>query len=559
MLKYILAFLCPFMVFSQKYPKDYFESPLKIPIIFAGTFGELRSNHFHAGIDIKTQQKEGIPIYAPADGYVYRIKVKQYGYGKALYIKHPNGYSSVYGHLSKFNDSIQKFVKSIQYKKQSYSLNKYLKPNKFPIKKGEIIGYTGDTGSSGGPHLHYEIRDSKTENIINPMYFGVTTPDTKLPVINRLMAFPLDKNSRVNDIVKPNVLPLKKIEEGIYRVDRITASGYIGFGVNVYDRQDLAPNKNGIYSLEMKVNGGRVYYHDLETFSFAESKYLNLLIDYELYKINKIKYQKTHKVKNNKLSIYEDLVDNGRIYVQPNMNYNVEIIVKDFHQNTSVVTIPIRGVESTPIFEEKDTTAYKVVRNQFAKFKQENVTIAFPKNTFYQDVFLDFKVSNDTAYVHKPIIPLDRKYTLTFDTSHLSDFQKNKSYIANVTNLKYPYYVSGVKKVGKIYTTTKSLGTYTLKYDEIPPKISLVNFKENRSVSANKTLKVKIEDEDSGIKDYRATIDNQWVLMEHNHKKGILTYDFSDRPLVGSKHIFKIEVSDNVGNTKELSVTFFKT
>ncbi len=559
MLKYILFFFCSISVFSQKkYPKNYFDSPLKIPIVFAGTFGELRSNHFHSGIDIKTQQKEGFPIYAPADGYVSRIKVKQFGYGKALYINHPNGYTTVYAHLSKFNDVIQKYVKSQQYKYKKYEFNKYLKANKFKIKRGDIIGYTGDTGSSGAPHLHYEFRDTKSQKVINPMFFGVTTKDTKSPVINRLSVFPLDAQSRVNNSNLKMLIPLKKVGKGHYKVDRITANGYIGFGINAFDQQNLAQNKNGIYSLEMKVNGQRVYFHNLEKFSFAESKYINLLIDYEYYGLNRIKLQKTNKVENNKLSIYKDLVDDGKVYVEPNMNYNIEIIAKDFHNNTSSVVIPVKGVSDTAIFEEKDTTAYKISKNLFSKFKKENVTIAFPKKTVYKDEFINFEVKNDTAYVHKPIIPLDRKYTLTFDISHLSDFQKNKVYIANVTNSKYPYYVFGKKKEHKIYTTTKALGTYTLKFDEKAPEISSVNFKNKQWISQLKTLKIKIKDEESGIKDYFATIDGKWILMEYNHKKGILTYNFSDNKLVGSKHIFKIEVSDKVGNTKEFTATFFR-
>ncbi len=559
MLKYIFIFLCSISVFSQKkYPKKYFDSPLKIPIIFAGTFGELRSNHFHSGVDIKTQQKEGLPIYAPADGYVSRIKVKQFGYGKALYINHPNGYTTVYAHLSKFNDSIQKYVKSIQYKNKKYEFNKYLKPNKLRIKRGDIIGYTGDTGSSGAPHLHYEFRDSKTQKIINPLCFGVTTKDTKSPVIRKLMVFPLDNQSQVNNTSLKMLVPFKKVGKGRYKTDRIKANGYIGFGVNVFDRQDSAQNKNGIYSLEMKVNGQRVYYHDLETFSFSESKYINLLIDYEYYGVNRVKFQKTNKVENNELSIYKDLIDNGKVYVEPKMNYNIEIIAKDFNKNTSSVIIPVKGVENSSIFKEKDTTNYKIRRDLFSKFKKENVTIAFPKKTVYKDEYINFEVSNDTAYVHKPIIPLDRKYTLTFDISHLSDFQKSKVYIANVTNRKYPYYVYGKKKENKIYTTAKSLGTYALKIDDKAPEIKPINFKDKGWISQLKVLKVKIEDKESGIKDYRATIDGKWVLMEYNHKKDILTYDLSDNNFVGNKHIFKIEVSDKVGNTKEFSSTFFR-
>ncbi|WP_299122235.1 M23 family metallopeptidase [uncultured Tenacibaculum sp.] len=556
---FFLSFVFCFSYAQKQYPKNYFSAPLKIPIVLAGTFGELRSNHFHAGIDIKTQGKQGIPIYAPADGYVSRIKVKQYGYGKALYVKHPNGYTTVYGHLKKYAPKIQKYVKAIQYKKENYNTgNLFPKPEKFPVKKGDIIGYTGDTGSSGGPHLHYEIRNTETEHIINPMHFGLTVADDKSPSIKKLIAYPLNDNSRINNSSLKTLISFKSIGDNKFISESISASGVIGFGISVFDRLNGALNKNGIYSLEMKVNGSRVYYHDVETFSFAESKYINLLIDYEHYKTYKNRVQKTHKVDANRLNLYEDLVNNGKINIENGASYNIEIIAKDFKNNTSSLTIPVKGVESNLVFKRKDTTNYKVIAKDFNKFTHKNITIAFPKNTFYEDCFIDFSLDNGIAKIHNPTIPLDKRYTLTFGTSFLNEEQKQHVYIANVTNTKYPRYVSTRKRIDKVFTTTKVLGDYTLLFDKEKPSIQSYNFKNGQWISKNKTLKLRIKDRKSGIKNYRATIDGKWVLMEYNHKKGILTYDFSDKKLVGSKHLFKLVVSDNVGNTKTFSATFFK-
>ncbi len=532
---------------------------MKIPIVLAGTFGELRSNHFHSGIDIKTQGKEGVPIYAPADGYVSRIKVQQYGFGKALYVNHPNGYTTVYAHLKKFAPNIQTYVKNIQYKKESYATgNLFPAATKFLIKKGQLLGYSGDTGSSGGPHLHYEIRDTKTENIINPMHFGLTAEDTKSPTIQKLMAYPLSDDARINNSSLKSVISFKKNGNRSYTAEKITASGTIGFGVSVFDRLNGALNKNGIYSLEMKVNGQQVYYHDVETFSFAESKYINLLIDYEHYKNYKNRVQKTHKVNANKLSLYKDLVNKGKIQIENDANYNVEIIAKDFKQNASSIRIPVHGIPSNLVFKEKDTSNYKIIAANFNKFQQANVTIAFPKNTFYEDCFIDFSVENGTAKIHDNTIPLDKRYTLTFETSFLDENQKKHVYIANVTNPKYPRYTTTKKKVDKVYTTTKLLGSYALRFDTKKPIIQLYNFNDGQWISKNKTLKVKIKDLETGIKNYSATIDGEWILMEYNHKKGILTYDFNDKKLIGSKHTFKIVVSDNVGNTETVTATFFK-
>jgi len=545
---------------QEKYPKDYFRNPLDIPIIFAGTFGELRSNHFHSGVDIKTQQRNGLKVYATADGYVSRIKVSLWGYGKAIYIRHPNGFTSVYAHLSKYGDGIEEYVKKIQYKKEKYQTgNIFPKANQIPVKKGQVIAFSGSTGGFVAPHLHYEIRSTKTEKVINPMLFGLTPKDTKAPLFSKLLVYPLSENARINRSNKKTILSFKKIKEHHFTTNQISASGTIGFGVKVFDQLNDALNKNGIYSLEMLVNGKRVYYHDLETFSFSESKYINLLIDYPYYATYKNKLQKTHKVAKNRLSIYKDLIENGKITIQKGLNYTVKIIAKDFMNNTSSIKIPIVGRETNPIFTAiKDTTAYKIIASNFQKFTQKNITVAFPKNTFYEDIYLDFTVENNITKIHQPTIPLHKKYTLTFDVSSYSDSEKKQLYIANVNRKKYPSYQNTKKKENKFYITTKTLGKYTLLSDKTKPKITLVSFKNNQWISNNTTLKVKISDTGSGIKQYRATIDGKWILMEYNLKKRLLTYTFSDKKLVGSKHIFKISVSDNVSNTNTLSATFYR-
>lgn len=558
---FLLLSLIAYVGFSQKkYPQNYFRNPLDIPIILSGSFGELRSNHFHSGLDIKTQQREGLPIYAAADGYISRIKVQQYGFGKALYITHPNGYTTVYGHLKKFSKEIQEYVKSIQYRKESYSTgNIFPDPEQFPVKKGDIIALSGDTGGSGGPHLHYEIRDTKTEHVINPMFFGLKPKDNKAPTFTKLMIYPLDNDSRVNRSTKKTVIPIKKGKNNIYTTNRISAAGSIGFSAHVFDRLNDAWNKNGIYSLELKVNGKRHFYHDVETFSFSESKYINLHIDYPHYGEFRKRYQKTFKVDANKLSTYEDLINNGKLKIEKGFNYKVEIIAKDFKGNTSVIKIPVIGKESNAVFrQKKDTTQYKIVKEKFNKFSQKGITIAFPKNTFYENFFLDFKVDSSKVKIHTPTIPLDKRYTLTFDTSHLSEVEKKSMYIANINNKKYPRYVNTKKKKNKFYTSTKSLGYYTLLSDVEKPTITPINFKDKQWLSKLQFLKVKIRDKKSGIKSYKAYIDGDWILMEFNHKKGILSYDFSDKPLVGSKHTFEIIVSDNVGNTNTLSSTFYR-
>ena len=545
---------------QNKYPTNYFRSPLDISLHLSGTFGELRNNHFHAGVDIKTKRKTGFPVYATADGYVSRIKVAIWGYGKAIYISHPNGYTSVYAHLSKFGDGIQEYVKNIQYQKESYETgNIYPLENEIMIKKGQVIAYTGRTGGFVAPHLHYEIRDTKTEHIINPLLFGLKIQDSIAPRINKLIAYPIGEGSRINRSVKKQTLAIKKDSLNNYRTNRINASGSIGFGINVYDLLGKELNKNGVYSIEMKVNGKRHYYHDVETFSFAESKYINLLIDYPYFATYKNRIQKTFREKETKLSIYEDLVKDGFVDVKEGFSYKVEIIAKDFKGNRSSVKIPIIGVKSEPIpLQEKDTTNYKILKNKFQKFTKGGVTVAFPKNTFYKDTFIDFSVNGKLATIHKPTIPLNKNFTITFDSTMYSKSEVNNIYIANINNKKYPYYQNTRKREDKLFTTTKTLGKYTLLIDNELPKIYNLNFKNNNWISKLNYLTIKISDTQSGIKSYEAFIDDEWILMEYDVKKKKLSYNFSDKKLVGSKHIFKLVVSDNVGNTNTYNATFYR-
>ena len=562
-MKYIILILL-FASFTSsaqnKYPTNYFRSPLDISLHLSGTFGELRNNHFHAGVDIKTKRRTGFPVYATADGYVSRIKVAIWGYGKVIYISHPNGYTSVYAHLSKFGDGIQEYVKNIQYQKESYETgNIYPAENEITIKKGQVIAFTGRTGGFVAPHLHYEIRDTKTEHIINPLLFGLKIKDSIAPRINKLIAYPIGEGSRINRSVKKQTLAIKKDSLNNYRTNRISASGSIGFGINVYDLLGKELNKNGVYSIEMKVNGKRHYYHDVETFSFAESKYINLLIDYPYFATYKNRIQKTFREKETKLSIYEDLVEDGFVDVKEGFSYKVEIIAKDFKGNRSSVKIPIIGVKSESILlQEKDTTNYKILKNKFQKFTEGGVTVAFPKNTFYKDIFIDFSVNGKLATIHKPTIPLNKSFTITFDSTMYRKSEVNNIYIANINNKKYPYYQNTRKREDKLFTTTKTLGKYTLLIDNELPKIYNLNFKNNNWVSKLNYLTIKISDTQSGIKSYEAFIDDEWILMEYDVKKKKLSYNFSDKKLVGSKHIFKLVVSDNVGNTNTYNATFYR-
>jgi len=564
----VFLFLCCFSVGtfaqgdvsnSEKYPTNYFRSPLDIPLVLSGTFAELRTNHFHSGLDIKTQGVQGKNVFAAADGYVSRIKIAHWGYGKALYITHPNGYTTVYAHLKKFNKKIEDYIKKQQYKKESYEIQLFPSSTTLQVKKDEIVAFSGNSGGSGGPHLHFEIRDTKSEKPINPLFFGIEIEDSKKPRINTLIGYSLAENSHINKIAIPKQLNLIPQQNGDLKASKITAFGKIGFGINAYDQLDGAYNKNGLFSLEMLVNGKKVHDFKAASFSFSESKYINLLIDYERNYTLKQRVQKCFIEPKNKLSVYKNSVNNGIITIEDGLNYNVEIIAKDFKGNTQKITIPIIGKKDSIIVKPKIVTSpYAIAYSQFTKFKQENITVSFPANAFYEDFFLNFNVKDSIAEVHEPSIPITKNYRLAFSTANIDVAKKAKMYIASINKNGYTQFVSSKKNETTIYALTKKLGKFKLETDFKKPKIELLNFKDKQWVTNFNYLKVKISDADSGIKLYRGEIDGEWVLFEYEPKSNLLTYNLNDKNFTEAEHSLKLKVTDNVGNTTILETTFFR-
>lgn len=559
----LVTITLPIKGFSQtQYPKDFFRSPLDIHLLIAGSFGELRSNHFHSGLDIKTQGQTGLSVFAAGEGYVSRIKVEWVGYGKAIYVTHPNGYTTVYGHLSKFSPEIEAWVKKNQYQKESYNIELFPDASAFPLTKGQLIAYSGNTGGSGGPHLHFEFRDTKTEKPINPSFFGFDIKDSKPPVIEQVFIYPANENSTVNGSKKMTRLTLQSQRQGYVKTNPVKASGSVYVGFSAYDRLDLTANRNGIYKVESYVNGLKNFGYQLETFSFLESRYLNSLIDYAHYKRTGQRIQRVYKAPYNFLSIYNDKKQNGIIEINDTTNYQIRLIVTDVYQNETIVEIPLVGVsKQTTDTIEKVPTTNLVKANQPFDFKLGKVSVHFDKWSFYEDFNFDFKMKDSiTAQIASAYIPVHKSFDLTFDVSGFPKEAVDKMYIAEFDKGRY-FQVNTKRGTNSLTASVKYLGTYTLKKDTTPPKIYPINFKKGQWLTNFRYLKLHVSDSESELSGFKATIDDKWILTEYEYKDNTLTFDFEDNILEEipqAKHILKVIATDHVGNNTIFETEFFR-
>jgi murein DD-endopeptidase MepM/ murein hydrolase activator NlpD len=559
---FCFVFLFSIYAFGQtQYPKDYFRSPLDIPIQLSGNFGELRSNHIHSGFDCKTQQKEGLHIYAAADGYVSRLKISEGGYGKALYVTHPNGYTSVYGHLQSGYGEIEKAIKKEQYKAKSYEIDVALSPNDLVVKKGDIIAISGNTGGSDGPHLHFEIRDTQSEKIINPLYFGFDTvvTDSKRPAISSLWVYPLDENSIVNESKRAISVNLSLQEDGSYIAEKILASGKIGFGITTFDYDDVSWNSNGIFRVQTFLNGKTDFGYQFDTFAFDETRFINLLIDYPRFKKLGQRVQKLFVNNLYPLSIINPGSNNGIISLSNNLTQNYRIEVADFSENIAKIYIPVQySALPARVVEVPITSKYFVKAKKENIFSLENVTVNFLANTFYDDFYMNFEVKKGTLKLHEDIVPAFTNFSITFEDSISSQNDREKMYIGLVYGKKINYFhTKRYKNSFTIYT--KYLGEYKLLKDGVPPKIKSDKHIGGKWISSINELKFTISDALSGIKSYDGYLNGKWILLEYESKTKKLIHRFSDGIVAEGKNDLKVVITDNVGNSTIFETHFFRS
>ena len=559
-MRFFLFYLlfCSTLFAQNNFPKDYFSPPLDIPMQLSGNFGELRPNHFHAGFDFKTQQKEGLKVYASAEGYVSRIKISTFGNGKTIYITHPNGYTTVYAHLQKAVGPIQDFITTTHYKEQSFEIEMYLKPGEIPIKKGEWIAVSGNTGASEGPHLHYEIRDSKTEFIINPMLFGFDSGfrDTKKPVISGLYVYPLF-SSTVNTSKRPILLNTALQKDGTYLADKVLANGPIGFGIIANDYDDVSFNKNGVYSVNSFLNGQPKFGYQFDTHSFDDMRYVNALIDYAKYKKTGQRVQKLFMKNKYDLAFIATDETKGQITPTPNLDNVYRIEVADFFGNKSEITVPIQYDSSVALIPAEPVVSnYFLVANKDNIFEKENASVFFPAGTFYDDFALNFDVRDKTLYLHDDSVPAHSNFTISLTDTTLSKELQEKTFIARLDGEQINYN-STYRKDSVFSAKVKTLGKYKLVTDTLAPKVSIAKPIEGKWVSQD-AIQLQISDAGSGIKTYNGFLNGQWVLFEYDNKTRTITHYFNDDFLLNGANELKVIVTDAMGNSTTFETHFFR-
>lgn len=557
-----LSFL--FATLSLQTEAQRLSNPFDFPIQLSGGFCDLRAHHYHAGIDIRTRSSEGHAMHAVQNGYISRVTVSPWGYGLAVYITHPNdSLITVYAHLQRFAGRLAEVVKEKQYETESYEVDMRFEPGDFPVKQGGLIGYSGNSGGSGGPHLHFETRDMRTNELIDPLTFYKSyVPDTRKPLVRGLKIYPIEGKGMVNNSNQKQQIEFKLDKNDNPLISStLEAWGEIGLSIRATDRMDGTSFTYGIKDILQTVDSIETFRSYTNRFSLSESKYINSYTDYEEWSNNRRFYIKTFVDPGNRTSFVASR-NSGKINVNEERVYNILITLTDIYGNTTKVPLKIAGKKQdiTP----PDTAGTQLMRwYDFNAFNTKGIRMTIPRNSLYNNVYMHYSTSSANGYyssvhtLHNTPVPLHTpaQLSLYIDSSHTSMNTNQFGIVRIIHPAGKKTWIGGVYRDGWMDAEINELGTFAIARDTKPPIIRPVDPSKWRE---KKKINIRISDDLSGISTYRGEIDGKYALFEYDAKNTLITYDFDDERLHPGYHRLKLTVTDRCGNktTYEHSFTW---
>ncbi len=525
-------------------------NPFDFPILLSGNFGELRANHFHAGIDFKTQGTEGKPVHAVEKGYVSRISVSPGGYGNGLYLTHPDGTTTVYGHLQQFSTKIAAYVKAQQYVQERFAVNLTLTPDEIPVGKGEVVALSGNTGSSAGPHLHFEIRNTETEKVLDPLpCFQASVTDTRPPVIQGIRIYPQEGEGMVNGSNR-NVeikTPALKGNKATTPARNIEAWGKIGFAVKAFDYMDQTSNIYGVKEITLTADSQMIFQSRIDSFSFDESRYINSFIDYGEWADRRSFYMKSFVEPGNHLS-FLDSRNRGILTIDEERTYYLVYRLTDAFGNTARQVVAIEG-KRQPIAPPDTTHAELFHWADINRFGAKGIRLTVPRGCLYTNLWFCYDVQDDStalAAIHrlhdKPVV-LHQSARLSIRLRHDTLTDKRQYGLVRL-NKGWNSWIGGTYRDGWMEADIRELGRYTVRRDSLPPAILPLN---PASWQKNRRISFRVTDDLSGVSSYRGEIDGAYALFEMNNRS-VATYRFDPERLTPGRHTLRFSVTDHCGN-----------
>ncbi len=548
----LFAFLCSTVLYAQMKPEPGIKVPVDIPVYLSGNFGELRTNHFHTGIDFKTQGVVGKNIINFDHGWLSRVVVSPWGYGNALYISHYSGLTTVYAHMLSFTPEIAQIVENLQYENENFNLDVSFEKDQITLCKGQIIGRSGNSGSSGGPHLHFEIRDTETEIALDPIpYLFDKIKDTTPPEFRLLRLYPMD-SAVVNGDDKPVSANPFKDKSGEKLIDKkLEAWGKVAVGVKSYDKMDDVHNIYGVRNVKLYVDSILHFESVVDKVSFDQNRYMNSFIDYRDWVYNRSMVMKLFVEPGNELPIYKTAINDGVITIDEEREYNCRIELIDVMGNRTIWPFVIEGKKAEPIVRA-DRNVVKVMKHgRDNLFQNEDVTLKIGKGSLYSD--LPFRYSkkeykSGLSALHSISdkgVPLHSYVDLHIKVDKDILENKNYYYLARVNNNR-AYYVDATYQDVRMKARVRDFGDYVVLSDSIAPTITPIS---PTSWVKRGQIKYKITDNASGVSSYRGEIDGQYVLFALDGKTATLSYKLDNKRLKrNTTHKLKLTVTDSCGN-----------